>query len=459
MNNNNDRWALWLWSAQLVPSTILTVLAVSRLTSRSAGGEPLFVLLILVIGVSWTTAASGMLMTQRGRNWIACRWREWCLAGVSMLVALVILDIGLTLTGIVPTVEMTRSRSLSYTPGLHMVRLIPQDVVTDGSDTIHIHRRGYRGPDVESKRTPGKHRIVFLGGSQVFDYSGGGWPGLVGEELRSRGIDVEVINAGVPSHNTSDALHKLATDLWMLAPDIVFVCNTWNDVKHFSRMATGEPYRRLPPLEPTPHNIDWRLYPRGIDKMLSVSSLYRTARIRLLSLVVTEEGTWRSFRLPDVAEKPAHWAAPDAPGPRQFALNLRLILAISREIGADLMLCRQARLSAGAGSTGMTLEEYVMRNTRLTLPEIEAAFATSDQIIFSLGEERDVDVVDMHAFLNGAGEYFHDGIHFSPSGSQAVSPAIADAIQRRLEIEDAPAKEFAESESIGEDGKRQPESL
>jgi lysophospholipase L1-like esterase len=450
---NDPGWTIWLWTTQLVPSLALIVFAVFRIATKSqsdsVGLKPLLTFFILVIGASWTGAALSLLMTPHGRNWIVSRWRDWCLAGASILIAVVVLDIGLTLKGVVPTIEVTRSHSLSYTPGLHRVRLIPQNIATENSGEIHINRRGYRGPEVKTKRTPGKYRIVFLGGSQVFDYTGGGWPNLVGKELRNRGIDVEVINAGVPSHNTNDALHKLATDLWMLTPDIVFVCNTWNDAKHFSRMATGEPYRRLPPLEPMPHNVDWRLYPQGLDKMLSVSSFYRMIRIRLLSLLVTEEGTWRSFRLVDMAEKPTNWAALDSPGPRQFALNLRLILAITREIAAELMICRQARLSAGVGTSGMTVDEYVRRNTSLSLPEIEAAFTTSDQIITSLGQEQDVDVVDMQGVLKGAGEYFHDGIHFSPLGSQVVSAAVADAIQRRLELGSAPVNEVAESERPG----------
>jgi lysophospholipase L1-like esterase len=429
-------WALRLWTAQLLPSTALVAYSALRIAADShserAGLKSSLFLVILVIGVSWTVAVLGMLMTSRGRDWIAGSWRNWGLAGASIIVALVLLDIGLTLGNVVPTIEETRAHSLSYTPGLHMVRLIPQDVAVGDADGIHINRRGFRGPGVERRRKPGTYRIVFLGGSQVFDYTGGGWPGLVGEELLRRGMSVEIINAGVPSHNSNDAVHKLATDLWMLAPDIIFVCNTWNDVKHYARMATGEPYRRLPPLEPTPHNIDWRLYPQGIDKLLSVSSLYRTIRTGLLSVLVSDEGTWRSFGPEDVPRKPVDWASLDAPGPRQFALNLRLILTISREIGANLMLCRQGRLLVGAGSSGMPVEEYVSRNTGLSMQEMDAAFATNDQIISMLMDEPDVDVVDIQAVLRGAEEYFHDGIHFSPSGSLMVSPVIADAIEKRL---------------------------
>ena len=126
------------------------------------------------------------------------------------------------------------------------------------------------------------------------------------------------------------------------------------------------------------------------------------------------------------------WAKREALGPQQFTLNLRLVLALTREIGAELILCRQVRLESGSGTTGVSVEEYSMRNTHLTLPELERAYAISNAILTSLPAEVGLELVDMHTALKSDPRYFHDGIHFSPEGSRAASVFVADIIQNRL---------------------------
>jgi len=267
---------------------------------------------------------------------------------------------------------------------------------------------------------------------------------MVGDELRNRGHKVEVINAAVPGHNSTDSLGKLLTDIWLLDPDLVFLCHTWNDVKYFSALIPANPYRGLPPLEPVSWEIDWRLHPAGLDRLLSVSSIYRWIRVALIQFLITEEGRNiqvhqavpgvldRTSQRSDAPEQPDESRNSKPAGPRQFALNLRLIAALIREIGAELVLCRQARLESGSGTTGMSVENYAFRNTQLSLAELERAFATSNEAIDSLAVEEDLEVVDIHAALSSEARFFHDGIHFSPEGSHAVSVFVADALEDNL---------------------------
>jgi lysophospholipase L1-like esterase len=256
---------------------------------------------------------------------------------------------------------------------------------------------------------------------------------MVGHELEQRGHKVEIINAGVPGHDSTDSLAKLITDIWPLKPDLIFLCHTWNDVKYFSRLTPADPYRGLPPLEPTPREIDWRLHPTGLDGLLSASSLYRTIRVALIEFLVSEEGRQRQlWRRGGGGQRRVDWMNNEATGPRQFALNLRTIAALSREIGAQLVLCRQALLEYGAGATGKSVEEYALRNTRLTLPELKRAFEISNRAINALADEEDLKLVDMHAALASEARFFHDSIHFSHEGSRAVSVVVADALEDNL---------------------------
>jgi len=128
--------------------------------------------------------------------------------------------------------------------------MVPKDILVDDGTPIHIDKRGFRGPGISTVKPPGTTRIVFLGGSHVFDYLGGSWPMMAGDELRGRGREIEVISAGVPGHGSTDSLAKLLTDIWGLAPDIVFFCQAWNGIKSFTRLSPALPYRGRPPEEP-----------------------------------------------------------------------------------------------------------------------------------------------------------------------------------------------------------------
>ena len=143
------------------------------------------------------------------------------------------IDVLVTALGWSPTVAEQRAHSITYTFGpFTSYRLIPKKILVKGGDPIHINRRGFRGAEIVGKKKPGNSRIVILGGSQVFDYNGGDWPAMLGEELRRRGHDVDVINAGVPGHDTTRSLVKLLTDIWTLEPDVIVLCQAWNDIKY-----------------------------------------------------------------------------------------------------------------------------------------------------------------------------------------------------------------------------------
>lgn len=424
-------WPLWVWGLQLLPAIFLLVFALWRISLLD--GRPADIKTLVALGIAsiWFLGILLGLALPQGRAWLKKRWRDWCLSAVMLLVCVTILDVALTILGIVPTHEWQKARSVKYAFGrLTKNRLVPQDIIVDNGKDIHINRHGYRGPEFDVTKTQDSVRIVFAGGSQVFDYAGGGWPAMVGDELRQRGHSVDVLNVGVAGHDSVDSLVKLVADVWTLSPDIIFLCNTWNDIKYFYRLGPLSPYRNLPPAEPVSWNKDWRLYPQGLDRLLMASSIYRFFRVAIIDFLITGEGRRtgkreRSFQTNSLSI--------DQPGPRQFALNLRLIYELAQHIGAELVVCRQARLEAGAGTTGMPVEEYVRRNVGISLSQLERAYRIADEIIDTLAVETGVEVVDMHAGLQSKAEFFYDGVHFNPKGSRAVSIIIADALEDNLD--------------------------
>lgn len=425
-DGSTGRWPLLVWSLQLAPAGSLSWICTRLVLADRDVGVPMPMLLAGAGALAWLSLSAAMLAAPRGRRWIVERRTQWHVVMGMFALSLALGDLVMTWSGLVPTLEDQRARSLDYTYYRYSgYRMVPKSISVDRGAPIHINARGFRGPEIEPETPAGRARIVFLGGSQVFDFHGGDWPALTGALLRRRGYGVEVVNAGVPGHNSTDSLFKLATDIWTLRPDAVFVCHGWNDVKYFPRLVAGVPYRGLPPAAPVTMHRDWRLYPTGIDRLFGHSAVYRYFRLGLVNLYVTAEG--RDLWQFDVDRDGK--ATFDDFGPRQFELNMRLIARLITAIDAVGMFCKQPMLESGTSSAGIDAASYASRNVGLAPDERVRAFAAIRRIIDAVAADTGVSVVDLQAALSGRPEYFHDGIHFSPAGSRAAARLTADAIE------------------------------
>ena len=419
------RWPLWVWGLQLVPAAFLLSFAIWRLIeSTQLQASPAMTFLAFAIGAAWSSLVLAVLAFRRTRQWLVRRRMELLLSAVTTLVCLLFFDLALTYFGVVPTIEQQREVSLTFSfSGLTRTRLVSKDIARDGG-TIHINRRGLRGSEIEPEKDPNKLRIVFLGASQVFDYSGLDWPALTGEALQALGQDVEVINAGTPGHTTVEALAKMVTDIWTLQPDIVFLCQAWNDSKYFSSLNPHEPYGGLAPTSAQSWQRDWRLYPSGLDWVFSHSAVYRQFRWGLAHFLYGEEG--RPTEDPQVifASAIGTW------GPKQYRLNLELIAGLSKAIQAEFVLCKQAHLAV-AGGTGEAQEaaqEYGFGNVGLPHDELMRAYEISYQVVEDVAQKHDALVVDMTTPISGRPEFFADGVHFNPQGSRFAAQLVAEAL-------------------------------
>lgn len=424
-------WPVPLWLAQLLPAGL--VAALSGWLWRVAGPD-WRVAAVAAFAVAWTVAV--LAVAWRARSWIVARRAQWLTVGVATAVTLAIGDAAINVSGLVPTIEQQRARSPGYTIDRYTsYRFVPGTFESTNGRQVTINARGYRGADVATAKTPGRARVAFLGGSQVFALEAGDWPAETGRLLQARGFDVEVVNAGVPGYSTNDTLRQFATDLWVLEPDVVFLCQAWNDVKYFPRMTGGVPFRGAPPAEPLTWMPDWRLYPRALDAAASISALYRLARWHVLTIAVAEEGgnartAWSRDPAPT-----AHGFGPH--GPRQYAHNLALIASLTERIGARLVLCRQARMTAGTTATGVDAAAYAARNTHLAPETLDEALAACDAAVAEVARAYGAPVVDLHDALSGSPALFVDAIHFTPEGGRAAARLVSDAIAPLLRGEAA----------------------
>ncbi len=421
-DRRTPRWVLILWTLQCIPSVALLVLA--RLSMDTGALSRWKAWTAIGVAISWTLVIVTFAVVPKARVWLATHRWQLLLAFTSIAVTIVLVDAGLSATGIVPTMAAQRGRSLSYAlDRFPSTRLIPQDVETSGGG-VYVNHRGLRGDEILEVRPSKLARVLVLGGSQVFDLVGN-WPEKLETALEDRAlpIDVDVLNAGVPGHSTNESVEKLVSDLWTLGPDVIVLCQTWNDTKYLHRVSYSQPVRGLPPEAPEPWFPDWRIHPSGIDRLLTSSALYRNFRWAWARSLYPEEGL-ASLRATGRDEESI------AMGLSQFRLNLSVIAAAAESIGAKLVLCKQARLltADGSGDSQTMARDYGSRNTGLTPDALVRAFDACDHVIEEVAAKSNAVVVDMDSEMTGHGDYFVDGIHFSEAGAAMAAKLAASAI-------------------------------
>ncbi len=234
-------------------------------------------------------------------------------------------------------------QSLEYAPSIFSRHVFPQkeQIIYTGSNEIryYINKWGYRGHDFEIEKLQDTTRIIFMGGSQVFDqYSprGQDWPHLIEKILMKKGLQVEVINAGTPGHSTFDSLGRLYSEIHWFHPDYVVISHEYNDIKYFKFVRPE--YSMLRMFKPLSMNKNLFIeYTGFIDRILCKSQLYLKLRNRYYNKklrpggegVITEENI--------VSELSPY-------GPIQYELNLNLLVDLIRDIGAVPILLIQPRL-------------------------------------------------------------------------------------------------------------------
>jgi len=310
----------------------------------------------------------------------------------------------------------------------------PADAPSD--HVYRINSVGYRASSFAVNKPEGLIRIVVLGGSAVFDPNssdaseneGNSWPDLVQRDLEADGLGpLEVINAGVPAHASFDSLGRLHSQLWMYEPDIVLVYHAWNDIKFWKRFEIDP---QTPLIERVhPYNEDQNpfiRYRNGWDRLFCHSQLYVKLRNRYLKsqLKVGLEG-----RIDPDADERASSYGPW--GPRQFRLHIELIADAARNIGALPVLVTQASLISSE-NTPAERERIGYHYQLLSHDALVAALEEANEIIRSIGRDKEIAVIDAAASLNGRAEMFKDGVHTTPEGSQALAALVARGLAPHL---------------------------
>ena len=237
------------------------------------------------------------------------------------------------------TPEILKDRSLQYVSSIFSRYVLAEkeaDVVGWNKKKYHLNSRGYRGPEFPEKKPGGAIRIMFYGGSAVFDVGvDHDWPRRVEELLRQNGFpEVEVINAGIPGSATFNSFGRFFAEGHLFNPDYVVLYNTWERLKYFR---SNEPLLRL--FQPYVPSADPRQnYQNFLDKFFCEhSQLYVRLRIHYYN---------RKFRIGPEGSKPKGKLGSEITGTalRQYRINLQMFADLAQDIGATPIFMLQARL-------------------------------------------------------------------------------------------------------------------
>jgi lysophospholipase L1-like esterase len=370
-----------------------------------------------------------------------------CVAG---LMACALAEVYIRLTKPYETPDTLRAKSLEYEATLFSRHAFPQMVQEKhgtwrGPWSVEINARGYRGKLFAVPKPAGVVRVIVLGGSAAFDAGAGegeDWPHLANELLWARGYpEVEIINAATPGHATWDVLGRLYAEIWMFEPDYVVVYEAWNDVRYFTRLGPNRSLLR--DYRPAQVAMDGSLvdnqfmyYTGPMDRLLSHSQLYTRLRWRYQSWQVGIIGLEGVIRLRggalDTLNRHTYPDDYGPYGPRQYALNLRLIADAAQYIGAKPLFFTQARL-VSLSNDELDREKIGYELVKLSHEALVRALTDCDKAIFAIAKAKDVPVLDLSGLFTGQSGLFYDHVHTTPAGSHAIAKAVADFLQQLLD--------------------------
>jgi len=316
------------------------------------------------------------------------------------------------LTDSPPKYRLSDSTGYELVPGWHnQNEARPESVNSDG----------LRGAEVAPRR-PGALRILCAGGSTTWGHrlrDDETWPVLLGERLRAAGLDVDVLNGGVPGWGLEQVVRSLLDGrLRRLQPDLVIFFEGWNS----------------PTLQDNRQNQRFR------DDLLALQHagpLGRSALVRtVLEWFDTEgeppAGGWRPLAaqaaeafprlLPELAE------ACEAHGARLAVVRFPALAQRPLPAGGDAlaawdhMLHERAAAEADLGQLAQNAREQ----QRALLAAVEAgASAAGAPLLDVAGRmEANLPADRQEADATWAG-YFMDRMHLTAAGCAAFADALA----------------------------------
>ncbi len=231
-------------------------------------------------------------------------------------------------------------------------------------DNIRHNALGFRGPEISLKQPENTFRIACIGGSSTYGHGPSAesmtWPALLENTLRRvyPAVPIQVINCGTSGYSTFENMNNLSLRIVDLEPDLLIIYQSINDMH--CGVKRGKYLR---------DNRHWRAVfhvpeKSGLERLLEHSMTFLVYRWRFTDYMDMGDlaaSTIVDFKAGYMAKK-IHPEELDC-----FQRNLRVMIAVAREFGAEVLLSTQAcfveHLTNESERKGMALHAAVL--TRL----------------------------------------------------------------------------------------------
>ena len=237
---------------------------------------------------------------------------------------------------------------LAFEPHPQLV-LVPKPgfgATSEHGKSVRHNSHGFRGPELQREKPAATFRIACLGGSSTYGTgptsNEATWPEVLRRELIAARpeLQVEVLNAGVPTWTTFESLVGLAFRVEPFAPDLVIVYHAMNDAS-----------AALWP-NPVPDNSHFRQVWPILRKSPVEPWLERSITYLLLRRYATDYlHTRRDAHYRAIRDYDPEYVDPYGEGPlpeegfRSFERNLEAIVSLARSRDAEAVLVSQAHWS------------------------------------------------------------------------------------------------------------------
>jgi len=351
--------------------------------------------------------------------------KEVCLLVISLVLGLLVLELGVRVYVCEFASSDIRSRTLllnecdfqSIYEEHHYLsfRGVPNYLSEDG---LNMHNSlGFRGEEVAVPKLDGVYRIAITGGSTTYDSEIKDWRKssayLLQEKLRDAyDYDgIEVVNVGMGGWNSWESLINLELNVLELEPDLLIIYEGTNDAS--ARFVNPEKYRG----DNSGFRRVWKQYPLPLPFK---SMLFRF----VTGISPTGLG---DFLVPRDAINPLHeegfianlggtyFETLEKNEPIYFERNLINMIAIAREHDMSVLL-----------STWAYSKEVQLGHA--SLPHYRAAYREHNEIIFSIGKSKEVDVYDFASEMPEDPAYWADGMHNSAEGAEKKADLFANEL-------------------------------
>jgi len=280
-----------------------------------------------------------------------------------------------------------------------------------------VNSLGYRGPEFNYSKPSNTFRVVALGGSTTWGYAVDNahtYPRELERALNHDGsARFEVINAGMPGHNSAENLIKLHLRVLDLEPDMIIIYQAYNDLKangpngcqrdysHYRlrRGKVGVPFLQR----------HWRL----------AYALFTIDRLNALRRALPLKKT-KFDRLDDVSDDCV----------LAFKENLRNMIHLARSHGVEVVLCTYARslTTDNLANHPDQFKPLWSHVPHLSYAGMMRGFERYNTAIIELGLEEEVAVVHQDQLMPPDFDHFYDHVHFTAKGTRRFAGNLADHI-------------------------------